>query len=273
MDGLINMANEDLACRMERNFITQFRLFSGINGATFTEDDVITEFVSGYNASWMNGVLKTDGSYAQLRERISETLRKYTGQYPMLWRVGALTSKPQLVREVLTENGLQFEGVDAGMALNQNQFCNSKALPEFTVHVVNKQEKVRDWLIPFAAAYSLADNVIDHFQRFMLSRVDQSKVEGWFTGYVNNLPVSSAYYLTDSGVTMIYAVGTISNSRKRGYARRTVEAAINHAWQHSSFPIALYASEMGHSLYKDMGFVDVCSLENYLFTNDCCSGQ
>ena len=100
----------------------------------------------------------------------------------------------------------------------------------------------------------------------MRSRVEESKGEGWFTGYVNDLPVSSAYYLTDSEVTMIYAVGTLSVCRKRGYGRRTVEAAINHAWQQSSFTIALYASEIGHPLYKDMGFVDVCNLEQYLFS-------
>jgi len=265
MDGPFTAANEDLACRMERNYITQFRLLSSIDGATFTENDVVTEFVSGYNTSWMNGVVKTDGNHAQLRELISETLRKYAKRCPMLWRVGALTNEPQLVRETLIENGLLFEGVDSGMVLDRGLFSDSKALPEFTAHSVNKQEKVHDWLIPFADAYSLADDAIDHFRRFMLSRVEQSKIEGWFTGYLNDLPVSSAYYLTDNEVTMIYAVGTLSNFRKRGYGRRIVEAAINHAWQYSSCPIALYASEMGHSLYRDMGFVDVCGLENYLF--------
>jgi GNAT superfamily N-acetyltransferase len=131
--------------------------------------------------------------------------------------------------------------------------------------VVDKQEKLYDWLVPFADAYALSENVIDHFQQFMRSRVEQAKGEAWFTGYVDNLPVSSAYYLTDSEVTMIYNVGTLTDFRKRGYARRIVEAAINHAWEHSSFPVALYASKMGVSLYRDMGFVDVYSLDQYLF--------
>ena len=78
--------------------------------------------------------------------------------------------------------------------------------------------------------------------------------------------VSTTYYLTDSEVTMIYAVGTLSEFRKRGYARRTMEAAIKHAWQQSEFPIALYASEMGHALYTSMGFKDLYSLEQYLYS-------
>ena len=118
MSGIFNLTNEDLACKMERNFITQFRLLSGINGATFFEDDVFTEFVSGYQTSWMNGVLKTDGSSTKLSERVNETLKKYA--CPMLWRVGALTSKPEIVREALIANGLQVAGSDLGMALDQN---------------------------------------------------------------------------------------------------------------------------------------------------------
>ena len=184
----------------------------------------------------------------------------------MLWHVGALTNEPQLLRQALIDQGLQFTGIDAGMELDLSKFSNSKELPEFTVQTVHTQDKVGDWLIPFADAYELSDEVIDHFQQFMRSRVEHSNIEGWFTGYVDNLPVSSAYYLADNEVVMLYAVGTVAGARHRGYGRRIVEAAINHARQHSSYPIGLYASEMGYPLYKDMGFVDVCGLEHYAFT-------
>jgi GNAT superfamily N-acetyltransferase len=266
IDSTINPPNKDLPCKMERNLITQFRFFSGIKEATIKEDDTLTEFVSGYKTSWMNGVLRTNGNYPNLEDLISQTLSKYSKHCPMLWRIGKLTSQPQLVKEALIKNGLKFEGADVAMALDKSRFCKSTILPEFVVQSVNKLEKVEDWLIPFAEAYSLADDVIDHFRQFMFSRVEQSQVEGWFTGYVNELPVSSAYYLTDNEVTVIYAVGTLSNFRKHGYGRRIVEAAINHALEHSNLPITLYASEMGHPLYKNMGFVDLYRLENYLYS-------
>jgi GNAT superfamily N-acetyltransferase len=255
------MKNNELACAMERNYITQFRLLSGINGATFVEGDVFTEFVSGYQTSWMNGILETNGSTAELSLRITETLRKYT--FPMTWRVGAMTSEPQIVKEALIANGLRVADTDPGMVLDRGRFSRSSPLPEFTVQLVDKIEKIEDWLIPFADAYALSSDVKNHFQVFMQNRVEDLALEGWFTGYADGLPVCSAYYLTDNEVTMIYAVGTLTGYRQRGYARRIVEDVIDHAWQHTSFPIGLYASEMGHSLYRDMGFVDVASVEQY----------
>jgi GNAT superfamily N-acetyltransferase len=259
-----NSLNNELPSRMERNFITQFRLLSGIKGAILRENGFLTEFVSGYKTSWMNGVLRTNGSVTNLCGQVAETVKNYAS--PMLWRLGALTSEPQLVRDALSVNGLTPADSEPGMVLDRKQFCLSPSIPEFKVEFVNQKDTVRDYLIPFADAYELSDDVIDHFQHFMTARVENPTSEGWFVGYLGKTPVSTTYYLTDSEVTMIYAVGTLSEFRKRGYARRTMEAAIKHAWQHSDFPIALYASEMGHSLYTSMGFKDLYSLEQYLYS-------
>jgi len=257
-----NGLNKELPPRMERNFITQFRLLSGINGAILREDDFITEFRSGYEASWMNGVLRTNGSVADLSGQVAETLKKYAA--PVLWRLGALTSEPQLVRDALRANGLTLSHSEPGMVLDRKQFCLSPSLPDFKVEFVNRKDTAHDYLIPFANAYELSADVVDHFRQFMTARVENPRSEGWFVGYLGKTAVSTTYYLTDSGVTMIYAVGTLSEFRNRGYARRTMEAAITHAWQHSESPIALYASEMGHSLYTSMGFKDLYLLEHYL---------
>jgi len=249
---------------MERNFISQFQRLSGIKGACLSQTDSLTEFVSGYQAPWMNGVLVSSGSHADLNNLIASTLSKYA--CPMVWRVGVLSSEPQRLKEALTASGLYPLNREPGMVLDRKRFSYSQPLPEFTVEVVQTQEQVNDYLIPFADAYDLPQEVVEHFRQFMMTQVEGSTSQAWFTGYVEDVPVSTTYYLTDNEVTMIYAVGTLSKFRNRGYARRTMEAAIKHAWQHFDAPIALYSSAMGHSLYASMGFEDVCFVEQYIYT-------
>jgi GNAT superfamily N-acetyltransferase len=256
--------SDDLSSCIEQNYITQFNYLSGIKNAVFIEDEVFTEFRSGYHTDWMNGVLKTDGNSIDLEKKIAQTLKKY--DCPMLFRVGSLTKKPQLVKKILIENGFKCVANDPAMVLDQSQFHISEPIPEFTIRKVDNQELIRDWLVPFSHSFELAPDAQEHFREFMHNRVPKPKLEGWFTGYHNDEPVCSSYYLTANEVTMIYGVGTLVQFRKRGYGRRIMAATIQHALQNSSCPIALYATEMGEPLYKSMGFVEVYKLEGYART-------
>jgi GNAT superfamily N-acetyltransferase len=268
MNDWLDTKDNDLARKMERNYITQFRQLSGINGTVFSEDEVIAEFVSGYSTSWMNGVFRIDGNLPDLKERVGETLKKYTIDCPMIWHIGVLTSQPQTVKQALLTNGLKFLDNDPGMILQTSNLKNSPPLPGFRVETVDTVEKINDWLIPFAEGFAVSQPVIAHFRQFMQMRLRQSAEEGWFIGYQDDLPVTSAYYLTDNQVTVLYGVATLSDFRKRGFARRTVESAISHACERSPFPVTLYASQMGLPLYRSMGFVDVYNLEKYVYPSD-----
>lgn len=75
--------------------------------------------------------------------------------------------------------------------------------------------------------------------------------------------MTSASYLADSAMTMIYNVATVAESRRLGCARWTVEKAIEHAWQKFGLPIGLYASQSGLSVYQKMGFEHLNKVEVY----------
>jgi ribosomal protein S18 acetylase RimI-like enzyme len=78
------------------------------------------------------------------------------------------------------------------------------------------------------------------------------------TGYANGRPVCHAVAIGTEGVVGIYAVGTIEDSRGRGYGRAITWAAIRagrDAW--SAETAILQSSEMGISVYRAMGFIEI----------------
>jgi GNAT superfamily N-acetyltransferase len=256
--------NKNIAQKMERNYINGFKLLSGINGVTFRADETIAEFISGYPVAWMNNVFRIDGNAKGLGQLISETLEKYTdNRCPMVWRVGALTEQPQRVIKLLRNNGFDLAGSSTAMILEGKIRDDSQALPELRIDLVTTEFQLRDWLIPFCQAFELSAPIANHFEQCIHSRLGLTSAEALFVAYADGAPACSASYFVDSEITVIYNVATLTHLRGRGYARRTMEAAIKHATKNSDFPIALYATEMGHPLYKSMGFVDVYKMKDF----------
>jgi GNAT superfamily N-acetyltransferase len=258
-----SISNLDIARRMERNYINGFRLISGINGTIFSEDEDTAEFWSGYSTAWINGVFRTNGSAQNLDEIVARTLRKNPA-VPMLWRVGVLTSEATKVGEKLIANGLRDAGTVPALALMPGQLVSASKPSELAVKTVSTPHEVIDWLEPYCTGFDLSDTIRDHFEQFIKGRLGLSQSEAWFVGYVDNKPACCAYYLTTSEITVIYNVATLAEFRNHGYGRSLVEAAIQHAWLNSAYPIALYSSEMGLSVYRKIGFTDVYRLGEFV---------
>ncbi len=239
-------------------------MISGFNGSVFHEDASIAELKSGFKLAWMNNVFRIDGDSSSLEQLISQTLKKYSDeQCPMVWRVGALTTRPERVKKLLEANGLVFSGAAGAMILEKQNRRGSQSLPEFQIERVESGQQIDDWLKPFSQAFDLTPPIIDHFEVCIDRQLGRNPGEAWLIGYVDGTPVSSASYLLDSDVFVIYNVATLPNFRGRGYARRMVETVIEHASKFGDVPIALYSTEMGRPLYESMGFVDLYEMEDY----------
>lgn len=263
MPGQNEFETADLALAMERNYITGFKFLSGINKAVFFDNSSMTGFWSGYDASWMNAVFRIDGSSARLDQLIDEALARFS-DVPLGWRVGPLTEQPARVEQKLLEVGLTHCESSPGLVLKSGDCLVPAAEPsDFEVRMVSSPQEVKDWLCPYSRGFEIAVDIVKHFEIYMLSRLNQAPFEAWFVGYLKGEPVTSASYLADSAITMIYNVATVPKSRRLGCARWTVEKAIEHAWQKFGLPIGLYASQSGLSVYQKMGFEHLNRVEVY----------
>jgi GNAT superfamily N-acetyltransferase len=266
VESTLTLPRLELARRTERNFINSFQGFQGINNSVFAETDTVAKFRTGYPVAWMNCVLRINGNADNLNGEVAVILRDYEQlSCPMYWFVGALTNRASRVKEVLEARGLQFSGNYVGMALEPKMLSSSPPLPELRIEEVDGSRKIRHWLQPFTVCFAAPEIVKKHFQEYGCKRLGDSSKEVWLVGYCEDLPVSTAAYVINSGVIMLHSVTTLPQFRRRGYARRIMETAINHALKRVRLPICLYSSPMGMQLYKNMGFVEVYEFAHYLF--------
>jgi GNAT superfamily N-acetyltransferase len=92
---------------------------------------------------------------------------------------------------------------------------------------------------------------------FRISREIYEAEDTWagnftgYVGYIGETPIATAATLTTDGVTGVYAVATLPQYRRSGYA----EAIVRHALaQASDGPTILQSSDAGYRLYEQMGY-------------------
>jgi GNAT superfamily N-acetyltransferase len=83
------------------------------------------------------------------------------------------------------------------------------------------------------------------------------------TGYLEDEPVAAAAAILSDDIAGIYAVGTVERARRRGFGRVMTWAAIQAGVEAGCDVAVLQSSEMAVSLYRDMGFVEVCRYVEY----------
>lgn len=265
MSSPVSSELTDIAVSMERNFIAGFRLLGGIGKAVFRENESIVELWSGYKVSWMNGVFRVDGGSQNLAAEVSGALSRFS-EIPFQWRIGVLTPHASLVQKELISSGFKPAGSSPGLFLpDAGCLTKSAKLSELEVRMVRSFEEVNDWLLPYSSGFEVPADVTSHFEDYIKQRLGISSCESWFVGYLNGRPVTSAYTLTDSGITMLYNVATVPEFRRLGCAGLTVASAIESAWRKFNLPIGLYSSDSGLSLYRRMGFKYVYDLDSYRF--------
>ena len=92
----------------------------------------------------------------------------------------------------------------------------------------------------------------------------QYKAQHRYIGFLNGTPVATSALVLDSGVAGIYAVATIPEARRRGIGRIMTVIPLLEARQIGYRVGILQASSMGYSIYKKLGFSDVCMYREYL---------
>lgn len=257
----------DLAQRMENNSINAFRLIDGVSWADLIENDKTTEFVSGLPIPWMNTLFKTENSGTALDDLIDRTLRRCDQlNCPMLWKVSELKAERIEQKDVLEAHGLSLSGTDIAMILDPRKFRYSKNHEGVRIERVTDYLGIKDWLVPYVAAFNIPNELLNYFERLMTSKfLLSADKENWFVGYLNGIPVSSASCLFDNDITMIYNVGTVPKYVGRGFARLVTDAAIKQAYANKQNPVALYATTQSFPLFRNMGFDELHEVDNYVY--------
>ena len=205
--------------------------------------------------------LDADVADAAIEARIRDCTHR---NVPMLWWTGPSTA-PADLGERLERRGFLLEPA-LGMAGDIRYITAKPADTDISV------EPVRD-----AAALALWSRVLCHSfgapQAFGEAFADLAAALGLgptssfrhFLAYSNGEAVATCSLFLGAGVAGIYDVGTLPERRRRGIGGAITRAAIADAAASGYRVAILHSSELGASMYRALGFTEVCAVGQYVW--------
>lgn len=167
------------------------------------------------------------------------------------------STRPVNLAEILASRGLQHTYDSAGMAIDLHAPLELTMPEGFTVRRVTD---LTDWERVFVEGFRRSEHERGVWQS-TYAQCDDVWVH--FVGDLDGVPVATTSLLLCGELVGVYHVVTLPQARGRGIGRAITTVALQYAQEHGATQGALQASEMGHSVYRAIGFVDCCPLTLY----------
>ncbi len=217
----------------------------------------ITMCCSDVNFSMFNSSVMTApvGDVSQLDARI-KTAAGYYGARALPWSCWLCEewvekSVRGKVTDTFYRNGLhlvvELPGMEAGRIAPP-----SRALPELVYRRVGDHRARADFNHIMASTFGIPFSISREV--YESPTTWQGSLTGW-VGYLDGEPVATTATVIAGGVAGVYAVGTLPQHRRRGYAEAVMRHALAQARLASGIEHSvLEASEQGYRLYERMGY-------------------
>lgn len=261
-----SISSDKLLAAMDANLAAFWSAYGRAKGRVWHETPEIAWFYTGIQEPLFNGVLSARLKPEDVEVTIDSIQAKIDEQQaPAFWWIGPL-SKPSNLGILLEQQGLQPVGDAPGMAIDLALLGEEPdPITDFTIQKVSNPEMLALWIQLVNAGSGFSESITAEVaENAAAMPVPLHTIQHLYVGYLDGVPVTTSALLLDSGVAGIYGVATLPEARRRGIGRYMTVAPLLEAKQLGYQVGILQSTEMGHSLYQKIGFVDVCSYELYL---------
>lgn len=136
------------------------------------------------------------------------------------------------------------------------------ATDQFSITKVQTEEDLKTFFEVAKPANPLTDDDVEGFFTAFrnIGFSDEAPLQsyiGWYDG--NPVSTSSVYY--GNGIAGIYCVSTLSEYRGKGFGAAITAYPLYEARQKGYKSTILHATDMGHPVYKKIGFEDYFKME------------
>lgn len=264
---LTDLSEEALAAAIETNTVEYWRTCcTYVPGAKFYDGLEMTWFVTGIaHAPWFNQVLLTRLTPEQVDARIDERLALYRERgLPMLWSVSS-SVRPADLGAYLEAHGLTLSGALAGMAVDLQALRDETSTPPgFTIERAGDVETLKKWAHAYINGFEMPEfagrALFDVYARVGF---DDRLPFRHYVGILDGEAVASSTLFLGAGVAGVWHVGTVPAARQQGIGRAMSLAPLSDAGALGYRVGTLYASDMGLSVYRRLGFEEYCALVQY----------
>jgi GNAT superfamily N-acetyltransferase len=238
---------------MQENLIAYFRIFAGLPGATFVEEDV-TWFANVKDEPG-NHVLRTRISSDAIDRRIDEIIvqfSQYTDQIDWLVFPGC--------RPADLGKHLEARGMQAGLGGTWMLADLTAALPSaptvpagFHIQPVSDTTMLEAW--KQISAEGFGGNAQIYYDAYARHGFGMDASSLHYIGYLGDQPVTSSTLLVAGGIASVYDVSTPPAARRQGFGGAITFAMLQEARQRGYDYAWIWSSPMGKSVYSKLGFV------------------
>jgi len=243
-----------------------WKTYGRASGRELTEGEELVRVLTGVPSPLFNGVFRARLPADSIERTIGETLAALARwDVPLFWWVGSDTRPPDLGTH-LVQAGFVHAGAAPGMAADLVSLpLDMPVGPRFTIDVVEDEEQLDTWAHVAAkgAEYPLpVQEALVELERDvgLCPEVPLRR----YTGHQDGVPAATSELVLHSGVAGIYAVATLPQARRQGIGAAMTCLPLRDARAEGYRVGTLQSSEMGYSLYRRLGFQDVCKTQVYL---------
>jgi GNAT superfamily N-acetyltransferase len=184
---------------------------------------------------------------------------------PMLWWTGPSTT-PSDLGQRLERRGFLLEPA-RGMAGDTHAIMSRPARAVIDVEPVYDSTRLAVWSSVLCRAFGAPQTFGDAFTD-LASTIGLGPASPFrhFLGSVNGEPVATCSLFFGAGVAGVYDVGTLPEQRRRGVGAAITRAAVAEAAASGYRVAILHSSDLGRTMYRGIGFEDVCAIGQYVWT-------
>jgi GNAT superfamily N-acetyltransferase len=264
---------------MEENFVQWWRYFARAPQAIFHDEPEISWLHSGNPLPEYNGVvraqLRPERSVDEVADEVADviadviaaTARSHAlNGVGMSWYITPST-RPTDLGEHLQARGFVLSGTVPGMAIDlatEQVGVMTPGVSAFQVVRVSNAALLRQWVNVLVSSFQESEAVRQ-------ARYTGQEGLGWaedsalqrYLAFLDGEPVATSALFLDACVAGFNEVVTAPQHRRRGLATSVMLATMDAARRRGYRIGVLQASPMGESVYRRLGFSELCRFSHY----------
>ncbi len=253
----------NLARATKQNLTDFFRFLERSPAARYWEEDGLARWSTPLRHPWFNGALlrrpPRPGDEQVLAHLIAPLSQAQDVPFTLWieWDVPRLAWQP-----TLSALGFVHDNGAPGMVYDLDKLPRLLAKPpNFEIRHIVDDAGLRTWTETFIRGYELPEDWTAGLYDLLLSLGLDYPMSN-FLGYLDNQPVATSSIFYSAGVAGVQFVATLPHARRRGLGGVMTLHPLYEARGRGVVAAVLQSSEMGYSVYKDLGFEHVTNVDN-----------
>jgi len=266
---LRDLSESSLVNAIESNLFAFLPLFKDWSQAEIHDTPELMWSITEIPFPLFNSVLRARLSPETTDDAINAAIaRCQSKNVPMLWWTGPST-QPSDLGSRLSARGFQAAELP-GMAADLNSLPEKVELPEnLAIKRVESDEALEIWCRVLCTAFEMPDFVADAFFDFSRSLgFDPHFPYRNYLGYLKDEAVATSSLFLGAGVAGIYNVTTLKEARRKGIGAAMTAFPLVEARSLGYRVGTLNSSEIGFSVYRNLGFQEYCKIFQYIWSDN-----